>query len=341
MTVTMICAKVSTMQLLASTNSASADEAILKTLEAVQLGFNKKLLSAYVTGSYANGYAVSTSDVDLFLVFEGTISKEDEKIRDEIYGQLEHITPSLDIAIRGLSNLLETGDEGMREYFLHIFGEPVHLQVPQPRIQDYAYRGMHVGYLRMQHTRKSKPYIWPMNYPEETGPLKGYDWREKIKVDGKSFDSIKEIVVLTGWMATGLIAWKGQTFVPTKNHVVKLFKDVVGGSMADDLELITNLCRSKLSYLVPESEEAYKELQDLLPKVLAFENFFLENYQDFLIENLKNESPIRVRTSIIRLGEIVYPNNRSLMALHEVSPNEPTYAGNLKQSIAQLSSKSI
>jgi|GEM_PF-6861462 Nucleotidyltransferase domain. len=325
------------MQLLASTNSTSADAAILKALEAVRLRFSKKLLSAYVTGSYANGYAVSTSDVDLFLVFEGTITPEDEKIRDEIYAQLEHITPPLDIAIRGLPKLLEAGDEGMREHFLHVFGEPVHLQVPLPLIQDYAYRGMHSGYLRMQHTRKSKPYIWPLKYPEEQSPLKGYDWREKIIVNGKSFDSIKEIVVLTGWMATGLIAWKGQTFVPTKNHVVKLFKEVIGGPMADDLELITNLCRTKLAYLVPESEEGLKELQDLLPKVLAFENFFLENYQDFLIENLKNENPVRVRTSITRLGEIIYSNDRSLKALQEVSQNEPACAEELKQSIAQLS----
>lgn len=306
------------MQLLNSTTSPAADEAIRFALRTVQELFPRALLSAYVTGSYANAYAVPTSDVDLFLVFDGTLSKKDEKLAQQIHSKLEHITPSLDLVFRGLSNLLEVGVVGMPDSFLHVFGEPLHQKIRPPAIEDYAYSAMHGGYLRMQLTRKSKPYRVPLKFPKERSSLKGYDWREKIHFQGKTFDSIKEIVVLTGWMATGLTAWKGRVFVPTKNQAVELFKSKIGGPFAADFETITQLCRNQCAYKVPENPKDFKDLQSLLPKVLAFENFFMENYQDFLIENLNSPNPIRVHTSLLRLGEIVYPNARSIQALQDL-----------------------
>ncbi|MBS1970582.1 MAG: nucleotidyltransferase domain-containing protein [Bdellovibrionales bacterium] len=324
------------MKLLNSTKSLVADTAILEAIKTIQERFPKKILGVYVTGSYANGYAVSTSDLDLYFVFDENLSKENEKLGEEINRQLENITPALDIAFRGLPSLLEMGEVGMRENYLHVFGEPVHLQIPSPSMEDYIYRRMHSGYLRMQLTRKTKPYTWPMDFPDDSGSLKGYDWREKISHNGKQFNSIKEIVVLTGWMATGLIAWKGNTYVPTKNHVVNLFKSFFDGPIATDFETTTEFCRTKLAYMAPDNKEDRQKLEALLPQVLKFENFFLENYQHFLIENLENTNPIRVRTSIIRLGEILYPNDLSLKALNNFATNNSSNKDVIEKSISQL-----
>ncbi len=272
-------------------------------------------------------------------MFDENLNKEDEKLGEEINTHLEYVVPALDIAFRGLPSLLEMGEVGIRENYLHIFGEPIHLKVSNPSMEDYIYRGMHSAYLRMQLTHKNKPYVWPLGFPDETNRYKGYDWREKIKVADKAFSSIKEIVVLTGWMATGLIAWKGKRFVPTKKHVSEIFKSTIGGQVADDFELITSLCRNKFEYMIPTSENDRKDLIDLLPKVLSIENYFLEQYQHFLIENLKNTSPVRVRTSIIRLGEILFPNGDSQEALRELSVHDSTEIEMIQKSLSQLEMK--
>jgi predicted nucleotidyltransferase len=324
--------------LLNSTGSQPADDAIVKALADVQSKFPKPVLSAYVTGSHANGYAVSTSDVDLYLVFAENLDKNDEQLAATINKELENIVPALDIVFRGLPKLLEEGEVGIKNHFLHIYGEPIHLKVPEPKMEDYAYRGMHVAYMRMELTRKKKPYTWPLAFPNEASPYKGYDWRERIQIAGKSHASIKEIVVLTGWISTGLISWKGKTYVPTKKEVPALFKSILGGQIAEDFQIITDLCRNKFKYVIPEadSDSDRQELIDLLPKVLSIENYFLEQYQHFLIENLSNKNPIRARTSIIRLGEVVYPNNLSIEALRAFSPANESQEAALKKSTSFL-----
>jgi len=90
---------------------------------------------------------------------------------------------------------------------------------------------------------------------------------------------------------------------------------------------------------LPELLEKRRQLLELLPRVLNVENFFMQHYQDFLIENLQNSDLQRAKTSIIRLGEIHYPNNRSLEALQKLSNSEGLYAESLQKSLIALSDR--
>jgi len=323
------------MKLLNSTKNPVADAAIIKALEKVQSIYSQPVLSAYITGSYANNYIVKTSDVDLFLVFANNPSKEEGALQEQIMNETESIEPPMDIGFYGLPRLLEAGEVEMGKYCLHIYGEPVHEKIPNPNLADYIYHFMHTGYRRMTLSRKQEPYTWPLAYPNPEGEYKGYDWRTTL-LAGKELPSIKEIVVLTGWMATGLVAWRGSTFVPTKQQCPELFSKVIGGSVAKDFQEITDFCRTKLCYLLPEIEEDKKHLQELMPRVLGLENYFMAQYQEFLIENLKNGDPVRVLTSVIRLGLIHYPNSLSVEALKSFVPQNEKQEKALEKSLAEL-----
>ena len=120
------------MFLLNSTNNIPADVAILKALEVIQREFPRPILSAYITGSYANGYAISTSDIDLYLIFKENLSKEEEELAEKLCDKLENVEPPLDIGFYGLPKLLEVGEIDMGKYFLHIHGESVHQKVSNP-----------------------------------------------------------------------------------------------------------------------------------------------------------------------------------------------------------------
>lgn len=71
------------MKLLNSTKNSVVDAAILKVLEKVQSIYPQPVLSAYITGSYANNYVVKISDVDLFLVFAENPKKKTLHLKSE------------------------------------------------------------------------------------------------------------------------------------------------------------------------------------------------------------------------------------------------------------------
>lgn len=317
-----------------------ANKAIIDTIEMIRKDFPKNLLSAYLTGSYANNYSVSTSDIDLCLVFNEDLSPEDFQLADKINADLELKDPSMDIAFYSLDTLLELGVYKMEETHLHLWGEPVHLKIPTPTIEDYSYRQMHGAYMRMALTRKKMPFIFPLEYPKNESKYKGYDWRT-MPIAGKSIPSIKEIVVSTGWMATALISWKGKTFVANKKECPRLFQQFIGGQSAEEFQDIVRFAREHLHYCLPSSEIDEKYLISLLPKVLKFENAFLEAYQYFLISNLNNPNSIRVQTSIIRLGEIKYPNNLSHEALSNFLPQNESQEKALLKTMTFLSDNLI
>lgn len=309
------------MRLLRETPSKAANEVIKRAITLVQENVSNPLLAAYVSGSYANGYAVPTSDLDLYVIFRDELTKDDEAAYGQFGPALESLEPAVDLVPYSLGKLRELGQVGMATHFLHVWGETVHGEIPEPSLDDYAYRAMHGAYLYMGRTRKVKPYHWPLEFPEPEDAFKGYGWR-KMAFGGKEVGSIKELVVMAGWMATGLIAWRGKMLVPTKKECPGLFEAVVGGKEAATFRGITELCRNKLHYLLPESPADKAALEELLPGVLALENYFLKEYQDFLIENLANANPVRRRTSVIRLGEIRYPNSRSEEALRGFKPED-------------------
>ncbi len=134
-------------------------------------------------------------------------------------------------------------------------------------------------------------------------------FRRTIPLDGKPVTSIKEFVVLTGRMCKGLINWKHNVHVPTKQACPILFSQYFNNQPAEAFSEISHYCREQFHYLIPETDEDKNRLQWLLPKAVAIENFFLSQYQDFLIENLANPDPQKVCLSIKRLGEVIFPNN--------------------------------
>ena len=323
------------MKLLHSTGNAAADAAVGAALELSFPHFSNPILSAYVSGSYGNGYAVPTSDVDLYVIFRDKLTKRDEEEYEKLESRLDAIEPNIDFIPYAKADLIQHGQVEMGKYFVHMWGEPTHLEVPNPLFDRYLHQCMHGPYQAMERTRKAKPYRWPLGFPNDQDSWKGYAWR-KMTVNGKECPSIKELVVLTGWMATGLIAWKGKKYVPSKRECPDLCDEVIGGEVAKAFRALTSLCRLKLHYLLPETEADREALRAVLPGALVIENYFLQEYQRFLIAGLNDADPVRARTAVIRLGEIFYPNGDSLAALRNFRPANESQEKAWERSVAQL-----
>ena len=319
--------------LLNTTNHAQADLAVQEAIRFLQAHISNPLISVYISGSYANGYAVPSSDIDLYAIFANDLGQKEEAEFDAFSNVFDAITPQIDLVPIGKKKLQEKGEWEMEKLFLHVWGEKV--SVPNPSLEDYIYRAMHGAYLYMERTRKHKPYRLPLEFPDANDTYKGYAWR-KMTVQGEEQRSIKELVVLLGWMATGLVAWRGQKVVATKKECPKLFQEVIGGEHAQVFQKITDLCRNQLYYLLPKTPTEEAALQALFPGALAFENYFLAQYQHFLLSHLSDANPIRVRTSLIRMGEICYPNRLCLEAISSFVPQNESQKKAFEKTMAFL-----
>lgn len=268
------------------------------------------LKAIYLGGSYAHGYAIPTSDLDLSLFLDRDIEpKEHEMFYENYAAFIEDIQGQwpLDLGLYSIPQLRKSCSFDLERDYKKVWGKD--LVFPKPILELKAYKGMHGGFNRMKWTRKEGGIRFPLAYPDPASELKGYDWRT-LTLGDQEEKSIKEIVVLTGWMATGLIRWIGGEDVPTKKDCPVLFRRLIGGEAADHFTAITQLCREKLHYKVPTDPVELSELKGLLPRVLDFENFYMKNYLRFLRENLENEDPDRAEECKKRLGEIeiVEPN---------------------------------
>ena len=119
--------------------------------------------------------------------------------------------------------------------------------------------------------------------------------------------SLKEMVVMTGWMATALSEWRGRCYVPTKKECPDIFTRVIGGNVAKAFSGHTELCRNDFFIGCLPLSNSRRESRLSCRGLSRSKNYFLEHYQHFLIENLANSNSVRRRASVVRLGEIRYP----------------------------------
>lgn len=299
--------------------------------------FPGQLVSAYVSGSYASNYAVSTSDLDLELVFSKPLKKGQEHRLRIIAKSLSKFGPTLDLAMYDVKQLKSFGLMDLDRSCVHIWGKPIHDEISNPSIEDYAYRTMHGTFSRMSLTRSQKPYCWPLDFPDSEDPFKGYAWRS-LKIRGKKVLSIKEIGVISAMISKSLCAYVGKIYVPRKDQSPQYFKRVFKGETAEMYVQLMKFCRSHLEYRLPTTQNDKKRLQELLPGLLSMENLFLIEYQNFLIKNLKSKDSFRRQMSLFRLGEILYPNKRSHSALKKYVCSNSVERRLLKKSSAMLRS---
>lgn len=254
------------------------------TIEQVRSILDIDIISVFLKGSYANDYAIPTSDIDLLFVLEEELSKEKQI---ELFQKFPE--GNLDLGFISLGKLKELGSVDLQTHARFLFGKNIQNDISRPKdLDEYIYKSMHGSFLFMERTRKNKPYHYPLEFPKPEDEFKGYAWR-RLNIKGIETASIKEMVVLTGWMASSLITWKGRIFVPSKKECPGLFEKIIGGEVADSFAKITHYCRNIFHYKIPSAKEDRRLVRDLCDDVLKIENYFLKEYLEYLSFSLQTE----------------------------------------------------
>ena len=277
--------------LLNSTRNENVDAVLSGVVSVFEGAFAGRVRGYYVDGSLADGSGVTTSDVDLMVVFKGGFAGDEELGRvDEVVRQcVASCAVELDLDVVDEQELLKGAGPAFKMGSLLVYGEDVREQVPLWPLEVWTRDRMHSSLWRTVHLwGRSTVVRYPLDYPDPTGEFYGYDRRKLRLADGWEENCTRDLIRLVGWSATGILAFKAGRYVARKRDCHKLYRECFDDEWASLLQELYEVCRGKWKYLIPSDQEERQQLRRICERTLKFENHFLLIYKEFLLSELRS-----------------------------------------------------
>ncbi len=261
------------MQLLFSTGYPRADHAlalIVSEFEAVA----PNQLRIVLLGSYASGKAHEASDLDLIVLFGQELS-DDVKERAETLanGIARKITLDVDIAVCGTDDCPPVWAVALTAGRT-VYGD-ASISPALPTADEYAAALTADVRSLVQSLRPGQLLSSPLQAPNQSLPLLGYEAKPLRSADGAWSPSTKALSMIAYWGASALIARRAGKFTPSRDDVIEIYRQEIGDDWTDLLVEIDRVCREEYSYAIPPDEEGCASVRALAERVLEFENYLL------------------------------------------------------------------
>lgn len=250
--------------------------------------FPEHIRAVYIQGSYADNSDVSTSDIDLLIVFKESFQDEEQQQAELLVEQC--VTESvieLDIELVDEQSLIGGVSPTFKYGSRLIFGEDIRDKFPLLSLKEWTRDRMHSSLWRTAHLfNRSGVVSYPLDYPDPQGEFYGYDSRLLRLPDGSEVHCTRDLIRLVGWSATALLAYRAGVYVARKSDCHTLYQAHFHDEWGELLQDVYELCRGKWNYLLPEDEGERSVLRHLCERTLTFENHFLAIYKEFALSEL-------------------------------------------------------
>lgn len=260
-------------------------------IAAFEQAFPGRLRACYILGSYADASAIGTSDLDLTVIFAGAFVSPDERDAARRLASVcaAEAPTELDIEIKDEESLSQGVSPNLKLASAHIYGTDIRGQLPLISLEAWTRDRMHSSWWRIARLFARPAVIMPsLEYPEPTQPFLGYTRRTIRLADGRLVPSTRDLIRLTGWAATALLALERGVYVAGKRDAHLLYHEHIGGPWDTFIADIYELCRARWSYLIPENQEDRTRLREICERTLLFERHFLARYNPYLIAELQS-----------------------------------------------------
>jgi hypothetical protein len=306
--------------LLSSTGAARADEIIRDVVDAVGPAFPDRVRGYYLVGSYATGETVATSDIDLIVLFKGSLEPGERERFAEVREQCRRAGAlALDLSPESEDKLFRVGGVWFQTASVLMYGEDVRARVPRKPVESHARDLMHSLFPLLARVRGSPEALhYPLDYPDPTGALYGYDYRY-LGEDLPRRTVTKDLVTNVLAAANALTLYKAKQYVGSgkKRDIPEQYRRWVAGKWVALVEDVFECCRLRWGYLAPEPAADRERLRDLCRQALAFENHFLARYRDFLLAELRGRDPAAQLLAARRCSQVIFADAAIVAALAE------------------------
>jgi len=305
------------ISLVNSTGNERVDRILGGVIGIFERVFPNRIRSYYLTGSYANGTAVSTSDIDLHPIFKGGFKDETEETSaDQIEALCDMISP-IELGIHPQDERPVCHNGIFKLQCLLIFGEEIRAQMPLRPLEEFIRFSMDTS--NQRKVRKlDEPMVFPLNYPNPSGEFYGYDQREMRSMDSYQGKGTKDLVGVIYGAAIAMVAKKTKGYVPSKSEAFRLYREFVNDEWTDFVTEVWDTCRMQWEYRIPEDETGQRRLRKLCEQTLAFENHYLTFYRVHCLEELRAVGNKYKHYAIGQLDDVVFPDDEVIEALKSV-----------------------
>src|SRR5262249_804102 len=191
-----------------------------------------------------------------------------------------------------------------------LYGMDIRPQIPRKPVTAHIRDLMHSMYDLLARVRGNPPRLTvPLAYPDAVGKLYGYDQRRIRHGDDLRSVGTKDLVTNVLAIANVLTLRESGRYVGTgkKADIPEQYRQWVADQWTELVTDIYHSCRHRWGYGVPTTVAEQAHLRSLCHDVLSFENHFLSVYRDYLLEELQHPDVAVVRSTIKRLGQLLYP----------------------------------
>lgn len=274
-----------------SSDSSQIDSLLQDVIQAYESAFPGRIVAYYLEGSYVDQTYLSTSDIDVVIVFrEKFTDEETRQAVEHVWASRQTGAQEVDIAAIDEESLRSGVRPNLKLGGQLIYGQDVCSAYPILPVEIWARERMHAAYwLLVKVYRRPTPVRLPLDFPLPTDEFYGYTQRTIRLPDGQEVPCTRNLVRTTGWAATALLAHQAGQYAGRKRDCAWLYRKHIGDEWSSLLDEIAHFCREEWQYLIPEDPQAREHLREICGRVLRFEQHFLSLYKPFLLGQIRSQ----------------------------------------------------
>ncbi len=284
------------------------DAGLQNIIETFETKFPQRIRAYYVEGSYADANSVTTSGLDVLLIFKNRFENDELQKAEDLAKKCESESKlELDIECEDEQRLAHGVSPTLKLGGSFIYGEDIRDTLSLVPIEEWTRDRMHSSLWRAVHLcNRSSIIRYPLPYPDPQAEFYGYDARMLRLSNGQEVHCTRDLIRLVGWSATAMIAFKAGRYVVRKSECHKIYQVCFHDEWGQLLQEIYELCRGKWSYLIPDNLKERQQLRAICERTLGFENHFLQVYKEFILTELHSKDIQGLHHILFVLRNIVY-----------------------------------
>ena len=333
---TMVDRKAADPELRYRTGNSAVDEVLTRLVAVFEAAFPDRVRNYALLGSFAEGTAFPTSDVDVVVLFRGDFGGDEEGRAQEVAAKISETSGgNLDVGLAAegsINPIWQVNLQAGRE----LFGRTP-LPDSLPPISSYGWALVEDVFSMIRQLRQGEAVIThPLSFPQGELELYGYEAKPLRDSTGRWAPSTKALSMITSRGASALLALEASVYTKTRSEAIVAYRTHIGDRWADLVEETERLCRDELAYRIPTDANDRARVKEIARRLLDFENDVVERCRVTVLSRLKSRDQSDQSQAIRVMEDVSYTDDEALDVLSSLAESGDEEIARLSGSLLGL-----